>query len=211
MYPFPTPVHDVAAVMSAILTDPELPVDRSNVAAGGFSAGGNLILAATQMSHLIGKIKGLVPIYPVVDFSDKIPRVYRRSKTGRPDPLEKISKLFDWAYIPSGTNRRDALLSVIYAQRAALPEKIFLVGAEEDVLCEGAEVMANELAVYEKGSKEAETTSFQKGGIRWRKVLGHQHGFTHIVQKREEEQNRQRLCKELYAEIAAWLGREVYV
>ncbi|KAL9113065.1 MAG: hypothetical protein Q9227_002677 [Pyrenula ochraceoflavens] len=209
LYPFPIPVHDVAALISAVLSDPELPVNSANpAAAGGFSAGGNLVLAATQLGSLQGKIKGLVPIYPVVDFSK--PRVYKKSKSGKPDILEKTGKLFDWAYITAGTNRRDTLLSPIYARRETLPQKIFFVGAEEDVLCDGDEIMANQLGQQEGAERNGDESNFTQGGIRWKKVPQQQHGFTHIAQKGREEEERQQVCKRLYKDIAEWLNHEVY-
>jgi acetyl esterase/lipase len=57
-YPFPTPVEDVAALIEAVLDDAELPVDKSRVAVAGYSAGGNLCLAAPQLSGLNKRIKG---------------------------------------------------------------------------------------------------------------------------------------------------------
>jgi acetyl esterase/lipase len=64
---FPVPTQDVAAIAQAILEDTSLPIDRSRVAIGGFTAGGNLSLSAAQLPELQGKIKAVVPWYPVTD------------------------------------------------------------------------------------------------------------------------------------------------
>lgn len=211
LHPFPAAIEDLTELVAAVLSDSDLPVDRLKpVAMGGFSAGGNLSLAVSQTETLRGKIKGVVPIYPAVDFSSIIPGDYKPSKTGKPDVLKNMAALFNWGYIPKGTDRRNPLLSPIYAQREHLPEKIFLVGAEEDVLCKPAELMANDLAKRESGERRGDEDDWVKGGIAWRKVLDQQHGFTHIQLKGEEEQRRQKVCNDLYQQIAGWLDREVY-
>jgi acetyl esterase/lipase len=58
---FPRLVEDVIAVVEAILNDDSLPIDHSRVAIGGFSAGGNLALSASQSPSLQGKIKAAIP------------------------------------------------------------------------------------------------------------------------------------------------------
>lgn len=177
---------------------------------GGFSAGGNLSLATSQMEAVRGKIRGLVPVYPAVDFSGIIPREYKPSKSGKPDVLKRMGELFDYAYISTGTDRRDPLLSPIYAPREKLPENIFLIGAEEDVLCKPAELMINELAGKEKGDRVGDENNWVKGGIAWRKVMDRQHGFTHMHLEGKEEEDRKKVCNELYGQIADWLNREIY-
>lgn len=211
LHPFPTPAQDIAALVPAVLADSDLPVDRSKpVAMGGFSAGGNLSLAAAQTEALQGKIKGLVPVYPVVDFSGMFPREYKPSKTGKPDVLKNMAAWFDWGYISAGTDRRDPLLSTIYAPRERLPAKVFLIGAEEDVLCRATEAMANNLAEKENGARSGDENDWTKGGIAWKKVLDRQHGFTHMHLKGEEEESRKKLCNKVYEQIAHWLDKEVY-
>src|SRR6202044_3816553 len=68
---FPVPTHDVAAIAQAIIEDSSLPIDKLRVAMGGFSAGGNLSLSAVQLPELQGKIKAVVPWYPVTDWVTK--------------------------------------------------------------------------------------------------------------------------------------------
>jgi len=64
---FPAPIHDIEAVVLAALADPSLPIDQERVGIGGFSAGGNLALAASLLPGLKGKIKAVLPAYPPVD------------------------------------------------------------------------------------------------------------------------------------------------
>ncbi|KAK4234957.1 Alpha/Beta hydrolase protein [Achaetomium macrosporum] len=65
--PFPGPIYDVEALIGYILSDSSLPVDSNHVALAGWSAGGNLVLAASQLPSLRGRIHAVVPFYPLTD------------------------------------------------------------------------------------------------------------------------------------------------
>jgi len=207
LYPFPEAVHDAAEIARAVLVDEDLPVDLSRTAMGGFSAGGNLTLAIAQMDGVREKVKALVPIYPVVDFSGKYKGEYKPNKQGKPDMLESTSALFNWGYISAQQDRTDPLVSPAFASREMLPQKIYFVGAEDDYLCHEANVMAKKLAGFEK--LEASNEAWSRKDIRWETVPDQQHGFTHVEKKGEEEVQRKRVCSELYARIAQWLQKEV--
>ena len=203
--PFPYLVQDAAEIARAVLDDFDLPVDHSKVALGGFSAGGNLSLAIAQMEGLRGKIGSLIAIYPVVDFSGMFKGSFKATKDGKRDTLEKIGQLFNWGYISQGQNRVDPHLSPIYAKRENLPPKIFMIGAEYDVLCHEAEVMALRLAGDSPNPEVDSGDSWQREGIKWRRVLDVQHGFTHKPKMGPEEVRRKKQCEELYQEMANWL------
>jgi acetyl esterase/lipase len=203
--PFPGPVQDAAEIAQAVLDDIELPFDRSKVAMGGFSAGGNLALAIAQMEGLRGRIRSLIPVYPVVDFSGTFKGSFRTTKDGRPDLLANISKLFDWGYISQGQDLIDPLLSPIYAKRENLPPNVFMIGAEYDVLCHEAEVMALRLAGDRPNPELGSGDSWEREDIKWRKVLDVQHSFTHIPKKGQEEVERKKKYEDLYKEMADWL------
>ena len=130
MYPFPTAVHDVAEVTKAVLADRELPIDLSKVVGGGFSAGGNLLLALCQVDGLHKTFKGIVLVYAVVDFSFKHRGEYRTTKSGNPDMLRNMGAWFNWGYVNVGEDRANPLLSPIYASRDRLPSQIMFIGAE---------------------------------------------------------------------------------
>ncbi|THY68696.1 alpha/beta-hydrolase [Aureobasidium pullulans] len=68
-YFFPTQTNDLVEIITSILDDETLPVDKSKICIGGFSAGGNLSLSVAQHENLQGKIKGLCLWYPSTDFS----------------------------------------------------------------------------------------------------------------------------------------------
>lgn len=198
-------MHDAAEVARAVLEDVDLPIDHTKVAMGGFSAGANLSLAIAQMEGLQGRIGHLVPIYPVVDFSGTFKGTFKITKDGKRDMLEKTGVLFNWAYISTGQDRTDPLLSPIYAKRENLPPNIFFIGAENDVLCHEAEVMALRLVGDGPNPEVGSGDSWERDGIRWRRVLDVQHGFTHVRKMGVEEVKRKKQCEELYEDMANWL------
>ncbi|KAI8628801.1 alpha/beta hydrolase fold protein [Xylariaceae sp. FL1651] len=157
-HPFPTATYDLEALMLAVFNDESLPIDKSRIAVGGFSAGGNLALSVCQLPSIREKVKpaAAVAVYPSLDqtlpSSEKIKcRYYKPDlKTGMrantTDFLAGWSPTFRWSYIPIGHDLRDPLLSVYFAPRENLPPHIFLVGAELDQLSHEAWRMANKLA-----------------------------------------------------------------
>ena len=211
---FPSQVYDCAAIVQAVIEDESLPVDRQNVVLGGFSAGGNLSLAIAQLPTLKGKIAAIVAFYPVVDFTrSKEQMMKERPFTpGKQDVLQNSSNWFGWGYVPSGTDRRDPLLSPVFAKRVDLPQKLYFIGAEHDMLCKGAEDMAERLAESENGRKETlkSGVGWEKGGIRWEKAMGWDHGFDHVKAKGKREEERLKLTAEVRERVATWLRREVY-
>ena len=173
---FPTPTEDVVAVVQDILEDDSLPIDHSRVAIGGFSAGGNLALSACQSPSLRGKIKAAVAWYAPVDWSvdyeyKLASRSYRHAKDV--DNLAALAPLFNNVYLPTGTDQRHPLLSVLYAKRSELPEWIFAIGAEYDMLNDEARRMMVRLAGESKVTG-AEKVAFEReaGRLRGRMVTG---------------------------------------
>jgi acetyl esterase/lipase len=207
--PFPDLVQDAAEIAKAVLNDPELPIDHSKVAIGGFSAGGNLALAIAQMEGLRGKFSHAIAIYPVVDFSGTFKGTFKTTKDGKRDILENTSRLFNWGYISMGQDLADPLLSPIYAKREDLPNRIFFIGAEYDVLCHEAEVMALRLAGHGENPEVGHDESWENKGIRWWKIPDVQHGFTHVVKRGKAEVERKRISEAMYQEMAEWLRRDV--
>lgn len=205
---FPVPTHDVAAIAQAVIEDSGLPIDKSRVAMGGFSAGGNLSLSAVQLPELQGKIKAVVPWYPVTDWVTKTKqklktRAYR--SPGDKDGLRWTGKLFNYGYCPAGTNLRDPLLSVSFAKRENLPEWIFMVAAEYDMLANEAGKMMYGLAGIEEPS-EKEKYAFERKGYRWMLVRDVEHGFTHNqLEMGEKEEKRVAERDKAMGEVGEWL------
>lgn len=215
-FPFPIPVMDCAAIVQAVLEDEELPCDKSKVAIGGYSAGGNLTLAAPQLEGLKGKILGVVGFYPVTDFSRSGEQKMRdRPATpGKQDMLVESGKWFNWGYIPQGTDRKEPLLSPIYAKKKNLPPNVCMFGCELDLLCKEAEDMANSLADKENAEKRTlvKGNGWEKGNVRWEKMLGWEHGFDHLQIRgnKEREAARVQATHDMHDAAAEWLFRKVY-
>ena len=212
-FPFPTPVFDVAALIAAVLDDASLPADRTRVAIGGFSAGGNLALAATQLEALRGRVAAVVGFYPAVDFTKSIEQklATRAFAPGEVDVLAESGSWFDWGYLPRGQDRRDKLLSPAFAPRDELVPKIFLMGCEKDMLCAEAEEMAVGLARFETAEKKTLSEyEWEQGRVRWRKIMGQPHGFNQMPLQGPAEVERRAQVKGAYNAVVSWLRREVY-
>ncbi|KAK1574054.1 alpha/beta hydrolase fold protein [Colletotrichum navitas] len=146
--PWPHALHDLEALFLAAVADESLPIDRARVALGGFSAGGNLALCLSQMpsvrGHATAAPKAVVPVYPPTDFatpsaSKRDRRPYKVGKLpgirgSRRDFVLEFADVFDWSYIPYGTDLRNPLVSPLYAAREDLPANVCVVAAELDYL-----------------------------------------------------------------------------
>ena len=176
-HPYPAAVNALTDVIEAVLEDETLPFDKKKVAIGGFSAGGNLSLAAAQKEKLRGKIGGVTAYYPPLDFSTKrSEKLQTRPAGAPPDMLENMAAMFDYAYINPGQDLKDPVLSIRYAQRDKLPPKLCVVGCEFDLLCREAEVFAEKMAGIGNGERTGSDNLWEKNGVRWEKILGEEHG-----------------------------------
>ncbi|CAK7212168.1 hypothetical protein SCUCBS95973_001350 [Sporothrix curviconia] len=158
VHPFPVPIHDLEAITLAVLADTSLPIDLTQVALAGWSAGGNLALSLSSLPSIKERISAVVPVYPVTDFSiqssSKV--LHRQYKSAMPgfrgmavDFLSRISAVFNWAYLPSGFRNEDLkmpLLSPAYLPKESIPPYVFIVAAELDMLSHEAWGMACKLA-----------------------------------------------------------------
>ncbi|KAG9237925.1 Alpha/Beta hydrolase protein [Amylocarpus encephaloides] len=214
-YKFPAGVHDVGAIVQAVLDDNELPIDHSKVVMGGFSAGGNLVFAACQLSGLQNRVKALVGFYSPLDSSEDLnDKLARRPKDAPPDELATSARFLDWAYVPENQNRLDPLLSPTFAKRKDLPKCVYLIGAEYDCLCYEAKVMVEKLVDPEKRREEIDGKDgkgWRQGGVMWEIARGKSHAFTHVVQvTRAGEKERERSAKAFYLRVGTWLRDDVW-
>jgi acetyl esterase/lipase len=218
-YPFPTPPQDAAALIDAILNDPDLPVDKNKVAVCGYSAGGTLSLSAPQLNGLHKRIKGTVAYYPATAPGRPLAEKLKAATPppGRQDLLIGMAPAFNWAYIPEGQDLHDPLLAPLYAKRENLPEKLFIMGCEYDLLCTEAREMADKMADAEGGKERKELgegrVGWQCGNVTWEELKGMEHGFN----QRKMQESDQKLLKlwtekteEMHANVAKWLFQEVY-
>ena len=214
-HPFPTAPHDCAKIIKAILDDDSLPVDKSAVAVGGYSAGGNMSLTAVQLDGLHDRIKGLVLYYPATNLAKTLKEKLATSKLApgrKNDMLERLGPMFNWAYIPAGQDKRDPLLSPYFAPRDKLPPKMFFLGCEYDILCREALEMAEKVAEGESGEKRSTgDNSWEKGGIRWEMLEGCEHGFNQTPEKDGQKLKAKRAKQDaMQASVAKWLFEQVY-
>lgn len=208
LHPFPAGVYDIAALANAVLDDTSLPIDKTRVGIGGFSAGGNLALGASQLPGLKGTIKAALVFYPIVDFGHpqnvKLDR--RPYKGGPKDSLEFSSYWFDWGYVPVGQNRRDPLLSPCYARKEDLPPWIHVIAAEWDMLRLESQTLIHELAGL--GGLEDQEADFEEGSYKWTLARDCTHGFTHhFAQKPEKRKRREERCEPIYQQAIDWLEK----
>ena len=205
-------------LIKAVLDDDSLPIDLSRgVAIGGYSAGGNLSLTAPMLDGLHKRIKGVVAFYPSTDSGRTLERRLETATPppGRKDILIKMSPISTWAYVPQEQDRKDPMLAPLYAERNMLPEKIFVMGCEYDILCPEEEEFAEKLAKIENGVKEElgdGRVGWKVGGLTWEKLMGTEHGFN------QRQMVRDPVIKEHWAKATAlmrervgkWLWEEVY-
>lgn len=209
-HPFPTAPNDCANLIAAILGDDSLPVDKSKVAVGGYSAGGNLSLSAVQLNGLHDRIKGVVAYYPVTDYTLTLEEKLSTSKLApgrKSDMLASLGPMFNWAYIPLGHDRRDPILSPHFAPRDKLPGKLAFFGCEYDLLCTEARKMAEKLA----GGPQQSADEWEKDGIKWELIKEVEHGFNSTPRGTKEQMAfKRKKQEEMQRSAAEWLWREVY-
>ncbi|ELQ43208.1 hypothetical protein MCOR27_006225 [Pyricularia oryzae] len=157
-HPFPTPIHDVTALITTVLDDHKdlaRHIDPNRVAVAGFSAGGSLTLAVAQQPQIRSRIQAIVPVYPACDFATPtdVKVRLRRYKEGlkgfrarKSDFLVYMMACFNWSYIPVGHDLTDPLLSGEVLPASALPKRVFIIAAEMDLLAHGAWRLACRLA-----------------------------------------------------------------
>ncbi|KAI1504809.1 Alpha/Beta hydrolase protein [Biscogniauxia marginata] len=157
-YPFPTAVYDVEALMLAAYEDKALPIDKTRIAVGGYSAGGSLSLSVCQLPSIRETVKpaAALPVYAIVEHATPLDqklklRYYKPGlgpgkRSSSTDFLESFAPVFEWSYVPVGQDLREPLLSPIFASRETLPPHIFFVAAELDMLAHETWRMASEFA-----------------------------------------------------------------
>lgn len=213
---FPTAVEDIAAVVSAVIEDPSLNTDTSKIVMGGFSAGGNLAFAACQTEELKDRVKGLVGFYPPVDVTESLQvKLDKRPKELGISGLTSSASFLGWAYVPTGADLRNPLLSPRRARRENLPDYVYLTAGERDLLYYETKDMAEWLANPEFSRESiagiAAEDGWKQGGIMWECARGRDHAFAHMMEwlpKREKE--RVTFVEALYRRIGVWLLEEVY-
>ncbi|KAK5657861.1 hypothetical protein OQA88_2409 [Cercophora sp. LCS_1] len=213
---FPTALHDVAAVIEAVLADSSLPIDTNRVVLGGFSAGASLVLGVAQLPAVKERISALVAFQPATDRSGEVRGPYPSGMPwGGPDDMEKTKTLSDWGFPAPGQDLRDKLLSPYHASRKDIPQPVCFVTGDADMLCREGYFLACKLAgqkpVDEKGNV-ATREAWEQNGVKYWCAKDMPHGFTHFwVVLRDEWRTRQlERQDEAWHEVTTWLDRVLY-
>lgn len=142
-HPFPAALNDVEDAIKYVFTRPD-EFDLTRVSISGFSAGGNLALAAASNLFPRDTFRSLLAIYPVTDLS---PGPASKIAPARGDfaiPLP-VMRLFDRCYIPSSFDKRDPRISPLYAQADRFPRRVLMITADGDTLALEAEELARKI------------------------------------------------------------------
>ncbi|RDW86255.1 putative esterase/lipase [Aspergillus mulundensis] len=148
--PFPAALNDVEDVVNWLLQQPE-KFDRARIALSGFSAGGNLALAASSTLFPQQTFNAVLAFYPPVDLDTEPGSKTAPDPTGKPLPA-RLSRLFDACYIPSSHNPKDPRISPYYAQPDRFPDRILIITAAGDSLALEAEQLA--VKIRDEGGRE---------------------------------------------------------
>jgi acetyl esterase/lipase len=143
---FPAAVHDCAAAVRWVAANAaEIGVDRSRLAVGGDSAGGNLAAAVTLLTRAAGPaLAHQLLVYPNTDFGADTP-----SRRDNADPLLFNRTSVDWYwshYLASTSDGADPLASPLRAPDLSGLPPATVITAEYDPLRDEGEAYAARLA-----------------------------------------------------------------
>ncbi|KAI9927881.1 hypothetical protein ASPWEDRAFT_114168 [Aspergillus wentii DTO 134E9] len=139
-HPFPAALNDVEDVVNWVLEQSD-KFDLSQVAISGFSAGGNLALAASSTLFPRETFRSVLAFYPVTDLYSGPQSKVAPDTRGKPLPVT-VARLFDNCYVPSSFDARDPRISPIFAQAERFPDRLMIVTGAGDNLAYEAEDIA---------------------------------------------------------------------
>ncbi|KAI2999227.1 hypothetical protein CBS147346_7772 [Aspergillus niger] len=142
--PFPAALNDAEDVAKWVLGQPE-KFDLGRVSLSGFSAGGNLSLAAAANLFPPDTFHSVLAVYPVVDLHTDPALKTAPDPSGRAIPAV-ISKIFDRCYTHAAYDTRDPRISPLYASADRFPARVMIVTAACDNLAPEAEALAEKIA-----------------------------------------------------------------
>ncbi|KAL4970182.1 putative esterase/lipase [Aspergillus stella-maris] len=138
--PFPAALNDVQDVVNWVLQQPD-KFDHSRVVLSGFSAGGNLALAASSTLFPRETFYAVIAFYPPVDLYTQPESKPAPDPSGKPLPAP-LARLFDKCYIPASHDTKDPRISPLYAQADRFPDRVLILTAAMDGLAPEAEQLA---------------------------------------------------------------------
>ncbi|KAF7548667.1 hypothetical protein G7Z17_g6895 [Cylindrodendrum hubeiense] len=171
---FPTAIDDVDTAIKWLHENAEARwgADPTLMTISGFSAGGNLAIAATQQDNCHSPsptaIKASITFYAPVDLRLKPEDKPRPANFPKRDPAAVLLPLFDaYASQARANHLNDPRLSPVLAKRETLPERMLLVIPAIDI------VVVEQMAFVERVNSEDE----QNGETPRVEVLYEEEGF----------------------------------
>ncbi|KAI2786484.1 hypothetical protein POX_g08870 [Penicillium oxalicum] len=144
-HPFPAALNDVEDAINYVLGQ-EDEFDRSHIALSGFSAGGNLALAAAAVLFPPNTFRALLAYYPVLDMATDAARKVPPNLGGkRPAIPVPVSRFFNRCYVLPGVDKRDPRISPKYAALDRFPTRMLIITAAADSLALEAEEIAQKI------------------------------------------------------------------
>jgi acetyl esterase/lipase len=141
--PFPAAINDVEdAIKYALSRSDEF--DLSHLSISGFSAGGNLALAASATLFPPETFRSLIAFYPALDLNTDAASKVAPDPRGRVIPVP-VARLFNRCYVPPTFDRRDPRISPKFAQLDRFPRRVLMITCEGDSLALEAEELAEKL------------------------------------------------------------------
>lgn len=141
--PFPAALNDVEDAITYALGRSE-EFDCSRISLSGFSAGGNLAMAASATLFPPLTFRALLAFYPALDLATDAALKVAPDPSGRVIPIP-VARLFNRCYVPPGVDKHDPRISPKYADLNRFPHRLLMITAEGDSLALEAEEMAKEL------------------------------------------------------------------
>jgi len=125
IHPFSTGVQDDEAICGAIIYNAELLIDKDRVLIGDAVLEEILSLAATQLPGFQDRVRAAIPWYAPINWTISLEErvVSRAYSTHHLKEMGAIiTPLFDWAFIPPGTNLSSCCLSIALPEKNKIPE-----------------------------------------------------------------------------------------
>ena len=145
-HPFPAALNDVEDAINYIRSRTK-EFDPAQISLSGFSAGGNLALAATSSLFPRDTFRSLLAFYPVTDLSAEPTSKFAPVAGGRAIPLP-LARLFNRCYT-SGFDKRDPRISPHFAKADQFPRRVLVITADGDSLALEAEDLAQRIKALE--------------------------------------------------------------
>lgn len=209
-HPFPAAYEDTVDQISLLLRSSEIKYDGSKVFVLGTSAGGNLALGALQDPRIRREIAGVILFYPLVDVTaSKEAKMATRPDSTVPDFLEADFDVIREVYLGAEADIlvHDVRVSpTFFKDRKHIPEHVYVLGAEHDMLCAEAKLLAEKLAGDEK--QVGDENGWQAGTVKWEHIMDQRHAFTVFGRPGEtpkQKTERLQAIDTLYKNLSAWI------